>query len=137
MAKLPSYKRIIKSDYEEEQRTLVDRLAGSINDGFDSVLFALNGRLSLTDNVQGTLGQFQVIVDASGVPKNKTFMGLEDATRVIGVNVLKLENRTNSSRFPTGSPFITFKQSSDSLEIQHITGLVADHNYLITIFAYN
>ena len=136
MSKLGSYKRINKNDYDDDVKPTIDKLSRTVNDSFDALYAALNGKLSLSDNVQGTFVSFSVTVDGSGVPKTQTLVPLTSANRVVGVTVIKADNTSNSANL-TGAPFITYRQSSQTIEILHVTGLVANNNYSLTIFAYN
>ena len=137
MAKLRSYRRIVTSDYEQEQQQLVEKLADPINDSFNEVYFTLNGRVDLTNNVFCTVRLVDVIVNASGVPVNRTSFGLNNTQPVIGCQVLQAINQTNSSIYPTGAPFITFTQSEQSIIINHVTGLQPNMRYTLRIVAYN
>lgn len=137
MAKLKSYRRIITSDYDKEQQPLVEKLADPVNDAFSELYFTLNGRVDLTNNLFCTVRQVDIIVDANGVPVNRTTFGLNSTQPVIGCTVLQVINQTNSASYPTGAPFITFTQLDQSILINHITGLQPNQRYTVRIVAFN
>jgi len=137
MAKLGNFKRINKSDFDQEIQPTIDLLAGSINDGFDSAYAALSGRLTLGDNMQGTLFTVNITVNADGTVKAKTVVPLKSAVRVVGLSVLRAENQSNAAGYPNNAPFITYRQLSASVDILHVTGLPANTPFLLTVFAYN
>jgi len=136
MAKLSNYRRIVTNDYKDEDRDLVDRMALSINNGFDAVYFALNGRLSLKDNMLATVKDVEVIVDSTGNPTITTSFKLSTDYQVLGCQVILAQNLTNSSTYPTGQPFISFTQNGLNVFINNITNLQAGNRYLVRIVAY-
>jgi|GEM_PF-1876691 hypothetical protein len=136
MPRLSSYKRIVTNDYKEEDRELVDQLSGSVNDSFNALYFAVNGRLSLSENIFCTVKDVEVTVNSSGVPTFTTSFGLNSSYLVIGCQVIKVDNLTNSSSYPTGQPFITFVQNGNSVIINHISNLQPNNRYLVRIVAY-
>lgn len=136
--KLPSYKRIITNDYDDEYHDLVETLGGSINDAFNQVFFALNKRLTIGDNFQGTVRSVDVTVDANGIPTSSTRFNLDTtALSVQGLNVIRAENQTNTAIYPTSQPFVSFTQVNDSIVINHISGLQPNQRYRLRIIAYN
>lgn len=137
MAKLPSYKRIITSDYSEEDRPMIEQLGGSVNDAFNQVFFTLNGRVDLRNNLFCSVRDVDVTLDANGLPINRTTFGLNSTTQVIGCIVISAINQTNSAIYPTSAPFISFSQLDNSILINHITGLQAGMRYTLRIVAFN
>lgn len=137
MPKLRSYKRIITSDFEKEDQEMIEQLGGTVNDSFNEVYFALNGRLELTNNISCTVRLVDVSVDANGIPVNQTTMSLNNTQPVIGCQVLQAINQTNTAVYPTGAPFISFTQLDQAILINHITGLQPNNRYTLRIVAYN
>lgn len=133
--KLPNFRRIFKQDYKPEDQALVDQLSYTINTGFDPVYEALNNRLTFSENFRSTLVSLNVVVDATGAPRASTTFKLAFTDAVIGVQVLKASNSTNTRTYPTGAPFISFRQSGQVLEILNITGLTAGDTWNITLVA--
>lgn len=136
MAKLSNYRRIVTNDYKAEDRDLVDRMALSINNGFDPLYFALNKRLTLSDNMLATVKDVEVKVDSNGTPLITTSFKLDADYQVAGCQVILAQNLVNSNVYPTGQPFISFTQNGSNVFINNITNLQANTRYLVRIVAY-
>jgi len=136
MAKLASFRRIIKTDYAEEYQALVEQLATSINNGFDTVFNALNGKLNFSDNIAATITEFKVAVNADGRPLQKTQFKLNDnQTTVTGLLVLNTQGATDPSLYATSGLSISYTISGGNVIINNIKGLETDKSYLIRVLA--
>lgn len=135
--KLPNYKRIITSDFEEEDQEMIEQLGRSVNDAFNQVYFTLNGRVDLANNLFCTVRVVDVVVDSTGAPVSRTTVSLNNTQPVIGCIVLQAVNQTNSNIYPTGAPFISFTQLDQALLINNITGLQPNMRYTLRIVAFN
>jgi outer membrane protein assembly factor BamA len=135
--KLPSFKRIFTADYPKEFKQLVDTLSVSLNNGIEVLYQALNGQLTLTDNLKATVKDVTVTVDSTGKPKQPSVFTLNTGlSKLDGLTVLSAINNTNSGIFPTSGVFISFSQNNSSVIINNITGLQADQSYTLHIVAY-
>jgi hypothetical protein len=134
---MPSFKRLFKSDYEADDQGLVDRLAGSLNIGIELLYDALNNRLTVKDNFAATVKDVSVTVNASGIPINTTAVALDVAGSIMGVQVIRADNLSNATTYPSGGVFISFTQSNNSLIINHVTGLQANNTYRLKLIAWN
>lgn len=135
--KLPNYRRLMKTDFPNEFQDLVDRLAYVININTQVVFDALNRKVSLADNIDCVIRNVEVTVDSSGIPVNTTIFSTDDKIRaVVGIEVQRAENLTNSSTYPTGGIFITFQQVQTGVQIQHVTGLPVGDNFRLRIVGY-
>lgn len=137
MPKLSSYRRIITNDFEEEDEKLVEQLASPINDSFNELYFAANGRLSIRENLYCTYKEFDVTVASSGAPTARTVIKLIGNVPVLGVQVLYAANQVNTGIYPTGTPFISFSQNNDTIIINNITNLQADQLYKIRLIVWH
>lgn len=139
--KLPNYRRINVIDFTSEQQPLVEKLASNLNIGFDNVYLALNNRLTFSENFNGTQKTFTTTLDSSGAPKQAISLQLNTAInnqpRASGTQIINAVNNTDSSVYPTGSPFISFTQSGNSIAINHIAGLPSDNEFEITVLIYH
>lgn len=132
---LPTFKRLNKQDYKENDRDLVDRLSVSLNIGIETLYQLANKRISLADNIQAVIRTFEIRVNADGIPVSGTTnlsVGTT-LTSIVGVTVLRAQNTENSTIYPTGSPFISFTQNGNSIDINHIAGLPANNTFQLTI----
>lgn len=135
--KLGSFKRIISTDFEIEQQPLVEQLATSLNDSTEQVFFALENRLTFDENFLATVKDVEITVGATGIPTNRTSILLNTTNVVKGTLVISAVNKSNASTYPTGTPFISFTQSGQSLYIDNITNLQTNNRYLIKLIAFN
>lgn len=136
MAKLATYKRLITSDFKEENQELIEQLAFPINDGFNALYSSVNGRIDLRSNVFCTVKDVEIIVNSTGSPINKTSFVLDKTGQVIGCQVILVTNQTNSNIYPLSQPFISFTQNGTSVIINNITGLQVNNTYTVRIVAY-
>lgn len=133
--KLPNFKKIFKNDYEEDFQDLVEQLAEAVNYNFERLFNVLNNRASFGDNLYGQLKEFTVTVGTDGIPLETTsYQSTLNPARPVGALVLDLINETNPNSYPTSAPFITYSESSGTVTINHITGLIANNKYKIKIF---
>lgn len=135
--RLPNFQRLYSNDFTAEQKDLVNKLSVSLNIGIDTLYQALNKQVSLNDNIDCIVKSVDVTVNASGIPTSTTSFKLDDISRnVIGVQVLKADNQTNTSTYPTGGVFITFAQTQNGIQLLHVTGLPASNRFTLKIVAY-
>lgn len=132
--KLPSYLRINKADYPEESRAIVDRLASSLNIGIESLFNLGNNRISLPDNVACVVKDVTLTVNSLGVPVTASGIALGSTIQtVLGSTVIRAENQTDSTVFPTAQPFVTYTQNGTTYEIDHVAGIPANYQFLLRI----
>lgn len=135
MAKLPSYRRIMEQDYKPEEQDLVRQLSTSLNYGIEALYDVLNGKLTLRDNFNSTIREVDIEVDAVGLPKVKTVMKKNNSNRIEGLWVLNVTNLTKSTVYPTSGVTVSFTETSDSIIIDHLTGLSAGYIWRIKVVA--
>lgn len=134
--KIPSFKRLLSADFEKEYKKLIDQLSQTLNNGVE-VLYniQLNG-ISLRDNINCTVKDVIVTVDASGTPTQTSAFKLNNTNKVDGISIILALNQTNSSVYPISHPFITGVQGTGVYTIQNISGLQAGQSYLLRIVAF-
>lgn len=137
MAKLPSYKRLNKNDYDPKYLDLVDRLVVSINSGFDAVYEALNNRLTLTNNMVCVIKDFSITVDSSGLPKTSATVPIAFRNAVNIILVGKATNTASSTTYPTSAVMVSWDQTErGSVTIKHVTGLLPNVSYSLRLVVY-
>jgi hypothetical protein len=135
--KLPNLRRIFTQDFPKEYAQLVNALAGVLNINQQVVYDALNKRISLADNIDCIVKDFNVTVNASGIPNSTTIFTLDDKSRNLqGIEVINATNLTNSSVYPTGAPFVTWQQVQSGIQIQHVTGLPAGNTFSLKVIGW-
>lgn len=135
--KLPNFRRILKTDYAEEYRELIEGLSFSLNNGIEVLYQAFNKSVSLRDNIACTVKELDVIVDSNGAPKSKLSFPLDTANRILGVTVLNVINTKNPLILPTSGVFVYFIQENRNLIINSIKGLPADQSFRLTLVAFD
>lgn len=91
----------------------------------------------MIDNFLGTYKEITYLPTSTGEPETPAGFQIDfNGGRVLGLQVIRVENTTNAGSFPTGGVFITFSQNGNQVNINHITGLIAGNTYNIRVFAY-
>lgn len=135
--KLPNLRRLFTQDFPAEYQSLINTLSGVLNINQQLVYDALNKKISLSDNIDCIFKDFNVTVNASGIPVSSTIFTLDDKTRNLqGIEVVRASNLTNSSIYPTGAPFLTWQQVQTGIQIQHVTGLPAGNTFNLKIIGW-
>ena len=134
--KLPAYKRIYYTDFPQEDQEIIEQLSYTINNGFEGVYNALNNGLSLEDNLDVSVKDVLITVDATGIPTSPTSYTVTNSNPIDGTQVIRALNQTNSTVFPTGGIFISYTQSGNKVTINNITGLPANNQFSVRIISY-
>lgn len=134
--RVPTFKRIFKADFPQDQQDFAERLSFLFNNGIEVLYEALNNRLTLKDNFSGTLKDVAITVDANGIPTTSTGFTLDRTGQVLGLQVIMATNNSNNNSYPTSGIFITFDQTTTNVTIRQVTGLRANNSYSLRIFAY-
>lgn len=131
---LPSFKRLIKQDYKESDRDLVDRLSVSLNIGIETLYNLANHRISLGDNIQADVRTFEIKVGPTGTPVGGiTNLSFTNVITAIGAQVIQAKSSQNAAIYPTAAPFISFTQNGKSIDINNVAGLPANQTFALTV----
>ena len=133
---LQSFKRLFKGDFDQKDQPFVEKFSFFFNNGIETLYNALNKNISLKDNILCTVRDLEVAVFSTGLPKTTTSISVDISGKIIGLNVLKVENLTNSNSYPSSAVFISWTQDNKTIYINHITGLTVNDNYRIKVVAY-
>jgi hypothetical protein len=133
MAKLPSWRRILEQDYPQKYQDLIQQMSIPLNYGIEVLYNLLNGKLTFKDNIASTIKEFDVQVDANGKPQNKITIKKASDDRIEGLIVVRAQNLTNSTTYPSTGIFITYTETTNTIIIDHITGLQTGNLYRINI----
>lgn len=134
--KLPSFKRLLKTDYAQQFQQMIETLSYSINNAVEALNNALSNNVSLQDNVLCTVKTFTVQVDSTGAPTTSTTFPLTFTGTCLGISLINIINSTTSGSYPTGGVTVSFSQTKNGIQINNITGLIAMNNYSVTIVAW-
>lgn len=134
MAKLAGFQRLIKEDFPEESRPLIDKIGFSVNNFAEQVINIINNKqLTASDNLNEEVKNITVSVDGTGKPKATTTFVNNLNTRLQGIIVIRAQNTTNTNSYPISMPLISYVEVNSVVTILNISGLQADNNYTLTI----
>lgn len=137
MAKLPTLRRLFKSEFKKEYQDLIEKLIVSINNGFDTLYDALNNKLTLKNNILCDVKDFNVRVNINGEPIVPLILAVSFKNNITVLTLGKIVNNTNTLSYPTTGVTISWEQQSlGFLRINHITGLTAGDEYNIRVVVY-
>jgi hypothetical protein len=131
--KLQGFKRIVKENFPSEYHSLIEAIAGSVNDFSDDVANAFNKRITVEDNLNMEYRQLQVTVSSAGTPIGTVEFKSNLATPVKGISIIRADNLSSTTVYPTSSPFITYSSDNNIITVKHITGLVANNKYRLLL----
>jgi hypothetical protein len=133
---IPSFKRILNTDYAAQFQQLINTLGFSLNNAITNINQALANNISLQDNILCTVKTFNVQVDATGKPTTSTTFPLTFTGQCLGISLINVLNTTTSSAYPTGGVTISWTQTQSGVQLNNITGLATNNTYSITVIAW-
>jgi hypothetical protein len=136
MAKLPSFRRLQKTDFADEFKDLIDRIGQNLNVGIETLYNTLNKNVSLRDNIQCTVKDIDVELATDNSLKTAVQFSLDTTGSVIGLSIINVQNLKDSNVLPTAGVFASFVQSGNSLKITNIRGIPAGYKFRLTVVAY-
>lgn len=133
MALLDTPRRLQLDNISEDNRDDFRVMAELYNYFIEQVTNTVNGQLDY-QNLTKNLITVDVTVDSNG---NPILGGSFSAPQgMVGHKVLRADNLTNSSIYPTTAPFMTFTASNSGngiYNIQNITGLPANNKFRLLV----
>lgn len=133
--KVNNYKRIVKEDFEEENRGLIERLGYSINSVMEQLVNLLNKNITVEDNLQQEIKTIEITtsVNSPTTPKESTKFKNNLTNTIKGVLVISVENLTNTNSIPTSAVQVFFSENSKIVTVSGVTGLTANNKYRIKL----
>lgn len=133
--KLSNVRQIIAEDFPQEYRPIVERLGGVLNYFMRQVVELSNGQIDF-ENTQWAVSNVEVTVDASGIPTQATRV-LVNKNNPKGLSVIRSQNLTNSTIYPTNAPFVSYvAEGNNVIRITHVTGLPANNKFRLTFISF-
>jgi hypothetical protein len=136
MAKLPTLRRLFKSEFKPEYSELVEKLIVSINNGFDTVYDALNNKITLRNNLLCNIKDFKIQVTSSGIPITPLILNVDFRNNINVVTIGRIDNITNSILYPSGVTITWDQIGTGSIQIKHISGLTEGNVYNVRVVIY-
>lgn len=133
--KLNNTTQIKSEDYDSDYSDLIDQLAETLNPFMQEVYELSDERIDFENRVE-VLKTIDITVDSSGTPTLNNKINCEK-TNVRGFQVIRAYNLTTLTNYATSQPFISFtQQAGTTVRIDHISGLVANNKYQLTLVIY-
>jgi len=130
MARISPVSRIAAEDFDKEVQPTVSKLAFVLNNFLTDVSNSYDKGITVDDNLAMEYKDFEVIVDANGVPKAATSIR-SLYTRIKGVQCVTV---VNYSKPPKAHPFVGWASvGNGEIRIQHVTGLEPDVKYTVRV----
>lgn len=135
--RLPSFKRIFKDDYKEEDKDMISQLAGSLNIALESLFNLSRNKANLLDNIDCTVGDINIEVDSNGKPSSITTLSLRDGQNgVLGLSVINILNNTDNTNYAAPTQ-VSFNVLSGKIQITAVKGLTAGTNYTLRLIIWS
>ena len=128
MSKPPDYKRLVKEDFPDEYRDLIDKLSFPLNSHMEQVRNILTKGIDF-DNLSRELITLTIQTDNLSKPINKLTFKSNLVNKVKGINVISAVITSSNSSYLQSAPFISFSQDSGIVTILNISGLGPETKY--------
>ena len=127
--KIPSFKRIIKDKFPEEQLEWLDLLLSPLNSFMDEIAKGLNKKITVTENMDGEIKQ--ITVDGTYPLKVKWDLPTRPQIGIVG----QVTNPNGTPVTLTAAPYVnwTFNQSGQ-IEIKQVLGVPAGKHTITMLF---
>jgi hypothetical protein len=122
-------KKINSADFTASNNEDIKKLGRSLNPFFDSITQVLNKGLTVAQHLPFEYQEFEVEVDAFGVPKSPLKMSTELVAPVKGMIVV---NAFATGSAPTATPFVVSTTDKNIITVSRVTGLPANTKFKIT-----
>lgn len=133
MARPPDMNRLRAEDFKEDDRELIGKIGGGLNNFMDQTIYALNGNINF-ENLNQELKSVDISIDGSGALINPPSIKIGVTGRVEGIVCIQAINLNNDGTYPTSYPFISFTIGTDSLiKLLNITGLPNNSSYRLKL----
>lgn len=132
----PNIKRLKSEDFPEEQRELVDRIAGSLNDFVEQTIFLLTKRVDFK-NLNQTIANVNITSGSTnttdGSIRSPVTIKTDINGKIVGTVLINLVNKTNPIALPTNQPFVSYTINQNLITIQKVYGLNNTSEYTLTL----
>ena len=130
MARISPVSRIAAEDFDKDVQPTISKLAFVLNNFLTDVSNSYDKGITIDDNLAMEYRDFEVTVDANGVPRTSTSIRSQ-YTRIKGVQCVTV---VNYSKPPIAHPFVGWVATGNGeIRIQHVTGLVPDTKYTVRV----
>lgn len=128
--KVQDFKRLAEEDFPQESRELIKKVSYALNPFLEQIKSALDHNIDF-DNLNQAVVSFKVAVNANGTPTQNLQLKSPLKSNIRGIQVIRVDSTDGS--FPSGAPFVSFTRNSGDVTIEHITGLLVNKEYNISV----
>jgi hypothetical protein len=133
--KLNNVRQIRAEDFEEDLQQPMGQLGAILNSFMQEVVELADGRIDF-ENLSAEIKDVEFTVNAEGKPLLNDKIST-NVPRSRGVIVINAFNLTKASDSVSGAVFMpTQNSSSGVIQVNKITGLIANNKYRLTILIY-
>jgi hypothetical protein len=122
MATVPTQRFLKPEDFDAKDQALINKLAFPINTFMQQVITGFTNSLDF-NNLNMQINTFTASVDVNGVPTIPINFQNALKTKLYGLICINASNQSGTNRVPAAHPFVSWTQSSNTVNINHITGL--------------
>lgn len=127
MAKINAIKKIVVEDYDLSSRSLVQRLAQTLNSFLEQVTTALNGNVTLRDNIKGKVLRVEL---PAGTSTRTVAWAVNEKPTAVTIGCLTKKDLSA----PSAAFSLSWKYDTDGIHLTFI-GLDAGTAHVATIIA--
>jgi len=126
MSRITGGKRLTTDDFSSEERELVRKLAFILNPFIEQTIHAINGNLTISENLNMFIKDVVVSVDGTGKVTN-TAAFTSNIGKINGLFVINhYQVDSGTPIILSSAPYCTFRQENNIVYIQYVTGLPVD-----------
>ncbi len=131
--KLQGFKRLNKTDYEQEQQELIDKLSNIVNQ-MEGLYSSLDRKLTLKENALCDYKELSIQHTSDGAIRNANVLPVTflKSNRVIGIQVLDARCTSNTSLYPVAGVFISYDVKENGILITNVAGLPDNSTFTLT-----
>lgn len=132
MGKTPDLKRIVKEDFPEEYRGLIEKIAFPINSFHEQVRNLFNKNIDFT-NLNQEIKVLTFTTNENKKPINTLSFNSGLSTRVQGMQVVRIVITSSNTSFAETMPVISWTQNDKLVTINNISNLLPETAYSLTV----
>jgi hypothetical protein len=135
MPNLSFLKRLIKEDFEQKDRELVDKIASILNPALEQITIILNRGLKVED-LNAQVKDLEITVDSDGFPTSDASFKSTLKGKCTQIMVGRVQAINRVDVYPTGGHSVTFSDNGGQVVVNHITGLPPNIRFTVRLTAY-
>ena len=132
MAKFTAFKRLNAEDFNPKYKDLIVQLGEIFNPIMDQFTIAFNKNIDF-ENLAQTPRNLTLVVGADNKPLQQIQVSSGLTRRCRGIRVVRAVCLSDAGVFVNSAPFISFQENDGLITIQHISGLVPNQQYSLSL----